>query len=130
MKKSTIDLIAVILILAGLACLFYFPQMYYEKVYNMICDSAQRAEEVLRRGDYETAIVILSDLNDYYNEAEQPLKLYLHHTAVYDVEVAILGCLNLAQARDDRQIFFELQTIQVKAEALRQVELFSLFNLL
>lgn len=130
MKKTTIDLIAVILILIGLACLFYFPTVFYEKVYAKICDSVQRAEEALYRGDHATAVEILSGLYDYYNEVEQPLKLYLHHAAVYDVEMSILGCLHLAKVLDNSQIFAELQVILVKADILRQVELFNLYNLL
>ena len=60
---------------------------------------------------------------------KEHLKLFLDHEDLDELDATLVGCQRLIEVQEDKQVLFELEHIINIATYLKEIEVFTIYNL-
>ena len=126
---TRINLVACIVALLLLLFLFTYPRMVITKLSEVLCAGAEETMACIRVGDWARANAGIEHMNDAFQEKKERLKLFLDHEDLDELDATLMGCVRLIEAEEDKQVLFELERIINMATYLKEIEVFTVYNL-
>ncbi|MEA5060545.1 MAG: DUF4363 family protein [Candidatus Pelethousia sp.] len=122
---------AIATILATLLILFLFiiPHRYLTQVTSKIRASAREAEYAILRDDLPAADAAITGMCAVFEEAEQPLKLFLNHEDVDELKSALHASRDLTMIDECGNLLTELQNVLRIVDYWDDTETFNVYNL-
>lgn len=127
MRFNRIRRAANIIIIALLLFLFFVPELYLSRTADALTEQLTLAEQAAERDDIPAAQAALLELKTRSDHTVPPLKLFMDHTGVDALILAIAA----AQPMEEREdILSATAGIRAGIEQLREIECFSFKTLL
>lgn len=127
MRFNRVRRAANIVIVALLLFLFFVPELYLSRTADALTEQLTLAEQAAERDDIPAAQTALLELKTRSDHAVPPLKLFMDHTGVDALILAIAA----AQPMEEREdILSATAGIRAGIEQLREIECFSFKTLL
>ena len=124
-----INIVACILSVALLIFAFTYPkQMLKELSEDTIADT-HTLISAIQSQDWPHADTLIDDIEQRFLDREQPLRLFLDHEDIDEMQMTIKGVHRLVEQRDNAQLLFELEHIINMAQYIYGIESFSFHNL-
>lgn len=112
-----------------LICIFIFPAMYLKNMTEDIDVLAADAIRAVQNEDYASARQDVIRIQERFLLAHQPLKLFLNHEDIDELEVLISIAVSVSEIEDGAELLNSLERIRSCADYLENIETFSLYNL-
>ena len=119
---TRINLIACLIAFALLAFLFIYPRMQLTELSETLCTGADA-------GDWVQARAGIDEINTAFQVEKEHLKLFLDHEDLDELDATLVGCQRLIEVQEDKQVLFELEHIINIATYLKEIEVFTIYNL-
>lgn len=126
---TRINLAACLAALALLLFLFIYPRMVLTELSDRICAGANELIGMIEAGDWAEANAGINAVNDAFQEKKERLKLFLDHEDLDELDATLMGCRRLIEVQEDKQILFELERVINIAMYLKEIEVFTVYNL-
>ncbi len=126
---TRINLVACIVALLLLLFLFTYPRMVITKLSEVLCAGAEETMACIRVGDWARANAGIGRMNGAFQQKKERLKLFLDHEDLDELDATLMGCVRLIKAEEDKQVLFELERIINMATYLKEIEVFTVYNL-
>lgn len=126
---TRINLVACIVALLLLLFLFTYPRMVITKLSEVLCAGAEETMACIRVGDWARANAGIGRMNGAFQQKKERLKLFLDHEDLDELDATLMGCVRLIEAEEDKQVLFELERIINMATYLKEIEVFTVYNL-
>lgn len=130
MSRIAAGLIADVLMIALLAVAFTLPGKLMSDLKSKASLDTEAAISAIISEDYAQAAGRLTNVQTEFMKAQKYMMLFLNHDDIYELQQSIAGCIQLALAEDDGQIFLEMERIKIILAYLHSIEHFSITNLL
>ena len=85
--------------------------------------------DLVQNEEWEKAVSNAQSMVKRFEESRDPLKLFINHEDIDELEEAVKSCLQLAKAEDSGQFLVELVFIISQSSYLESIETLTLFNL-
>ena len=126
---TRINLVACIVALLLLLFLFTYPRMVITRLSETLCAGAEETMACIKAGDWTRANAGIGRMNDAFQEKKERLKLFLDHEDLDELDATLMGCVRLIEVEEDKQVLFELERIINMATYLKEIEVFTVYNL-
>ena len=110
------------------ACLAALALLLFLFIYN-VCTGIFNAIGMIEAGDWAEANAGINAVNDAFQEKKERLKLFLDHEDLDELDATLMGCRRLIEVQEDKQILFELERVINIATYLKEIEVFTVYNL-
>lgn len=129
-KPEIVNIIAIVVIVAVIVCLFVFPSRYIVELSGDIRTSAQDAREAILSGDGEAVIKHTSAMRDRFADEGKTLQLFIEQKYVDELDTLIHSCYYLALIEDYENLIDNLESILSIIQYLLDIETFSIYHLI
>ena len=126
---TRINLAACLIALALLLFLFLYPRMVLAELSETLCAGADAHIGQIEAGDWERAIAGIDEINGAFRTKKETLKLFLNHEDLDELDATLMGCRRLIEVEEDKQVLFELERVVNIATYLKEIEVFTIYNL-
>lgn len=126
---TRINLIACLIAFALLAFLFIYPRMQLTELSETLCTGADAVIGWIEAGDWAQARAGIDEINTAFQVEKEHLKLFLDHEDLDELDATLVGCQRLIEVQEDKQVLFELEHIINIATYLKEIEVFTIYNL-
>lgn len=121
--------VAVLITVLFLTFTFIYPRYYLTKMTAELISISKETIGLVQNEEWERAVVNSESMVRRFEEARDPLKLFINHEDIDELEEALKSCLQLAKAEDSGQFLVELVFIISQSSYLESIETLTLFNL-
>lgn len=126
---TRINLAACLIALALLLFLFLYPRMVLAELSETLCAGADALIGQIEAGDWERANAGIDEINGAFRTKKEVLKLFLNHEDLDELDATLMGCRRLIEVEEDKQVLFELERVVNIATYLKEIEVFTIYNL-
>ena len=126
---TRINLAACLFALALLLFLFLYPRMVLAELSETLCAGADALIGQIEAGDWERANAGIDEINGAFRTKKEVLKLFLNHEDLDELDATLMGCRRLIEVEEDKQVLFELERVVNIATYLKEIEVFTIYNL-
>lgn len=126
---TRINLAACLIALALLLFLFLYPRMVLAELSETLCAGADALIGQIEAGDWERANAGINEINGAFRTKKEVLKLFLNHEDLDELDATLMGCRRLIEVEEDKQVLFELERVVNIATYLKEIEVFTIYNL-
>lgn len=126
---TRINLAACLIALALLLFLFLYPRMVLAELSETLCAGADALIGQIEAGDWERANAGIDEINGAFRTKKEVLKLFLNHEDLDELDATLMGCRRLIEVEEDKQVLFELERVVNMATYLKEIEVFTIYNL-
>ncbi len=126
---TRINLAACLIALALLLFLFLYPRMVLAELSETLCAGADALIGQIEAGDWERANAGIDEINGAFRAKKGALKLFLNHEDLDELDATLMGCRRLIKVEEDKHVLFELERIVNMATYLKEIEVFTIYNL-
>jgi hypothetical protein len=126
---TRINLAACLIALALLLFLFLYPRMVLTELSETLCAGADALIGQIEAGDWERANAGIDEINGAFRTKKEALKLFLNHEDLDELDATLMGCRRLIEVEEDKQVLFELERVVNIATYLKEIEVFTIYNL-
>lgn len=126
---TRINLAACLIALALLLFLFLYPRMVLTELSETLCAGADALIGQIEAGDWERANAGIDEINGAFRTKKEVLKLFLNHEDLDELDATLMGCRRLIEVEEDKQVLFELERVVNIATYLKEIEVFTIYNL-
>ncbi len=121
--------IAVLITVLFLTFLFIYPRYFLKKMTGELIRTSRETIDLVQNEEWEKAVSNAQSMVKRFEESRDPLKLFINHEDIDELEEAVKSCLQLAKAEDSGQFLVELVFIISQSSYLESIETLTLFNL-
>lgn len=121
--------IAVLITVLFLTFLFIYPRYFLKKMTGELIRTSKETIDLVQNEEWEKAVSNAQSMVKRFEESRDPLKLFINHEDIDELEEAVKSCLQLAKAEDSGQFLVELVFIISQSSYLESIETLTLFNL-
>lgn len=126
---TRINLAACLIALALLLFLFLYPRMVLTELSETLCAGVDALIGQIEAGDWERANAGIDEINGAFRTKKEALKLFLNHEDLDELDATLMGCRRLIEVEEDKQVLFELERVVNIATYLKEIEVFTIYNL-
>ncbi|MEG1547235.1 MAG: DUF4363 family protein [Clostridia bacterium] len=133
MKRSShfavANIIGTVIAIVLLLLLFIFPGHYLQKMTQELDATAEDTTEAVLSGDWQRARRDTLAMRERFDRSKQPIKLFLNHEDIDELEAHIYSAVLLAQVEEGANLLDNVEHIRNAVAYLEGIETFNIFNL-